>query len=270
MTERQEIWEDKTTDRVGQVVEENPSANQSPAGPMTLPRVPQPIFVIVNAPLIVDLSRDTLLESLRLRKEYVAVTEARCQSANEDVRAVIRSAQNSFNESLLETMSETRWDVDIEDLTDDFLMTKILEIMASFKNRELPDMEDLFSDDKVTAYFHLANEIIKRNGVTDLFLEGERLKRKCKVLVKFLPGPLSTKVKNELENRGEAKASVRKLYRVTSNLALDLEKETRALRRATGKSVKSGKRFSAKGSTKVSSKKPASIVSMTTGPSPWP
>ncbi|POM74208.1 Hypothetical protein PHPALM_8874 [Phytophthora palmivora] len=203
-----------------------------------------------------------------ISRSTARIVEAAQGSANEDMRAVIRSVRNCFNESLIETMCETRWDVDIEDLTDDFLMTKILGITASFKNRELPDMDDLFSDE-VTAYFHLANEIIKRNGVTDLFAEGERLKRKCKILVKFLPGPLSTKVKNELENRsGETKASVRKLYRVVSNRALDLEKESRALRRTIGKSVKSGKLFSAKGSTKVSSKKSASIVSMATGPSP--
>lgn len=171
----------------------------------SVPRAPQPIFAIVNAPLITDVSREALLDWLKFRKEYVAVTEARCKAGNEDVKAVLRSVRNSFDENLLETMCETRWDVDLDNLTDEFLMTKITEITASFKNRELPDMDALFSaelkfdmsrsdiEGRVTAYFHLANEIIKRNGVKDLFLGEEGVKRKCKVLMKFLPGPLKKK-----------------------------------------------------------------------------
>ncbi|KAE8962275.1 hypothetical protein PR003_g30847 [Phytophthora rubi] len=162
----------------------NGSAVTSTTKATTTPRVPQPIFTIVNAPLITDVSREALLEWMKLRKEYVAVIEARCKAANEDVKAVLRS-----------------------NATDEFLMDKIKEITASFKNRELPDMDDLFSDElkfdltisdveaRVTAYFHLANEIIKRNGVSDLFLGEEGIKRKCKVLVKFLPGPLKKKTK---------------------------------------------------------------------------
>ncbi|KAE8959951.1 hypothetical protein PR002_g30369 [Phytophthora rubi] len=196
----------------------NGSAVTSTTKATTTPRVPQPIFTIVNAPLITDVSREALLEWMKLRKEYVAVIEARCKAANEDVKAVLRSVHDSFDSNLLETMCETRWDVDLENVTDEFLMDKIKEITASFKNRELPDMNDLFSDElkfdltisdveaRVTAYFHLANEIIKRNGVSDLFLGEEGIKRKCKVLVKFLPGALKKKTKNELEYRsGEAK-----------------------------------------------------------------
>lgn len=58
-------------------------------------------------------------------KEYVAVTEARGKTANEDVMAALRTVRVSFNEDLLETMCEARWDVDIDDLTDEVLMRKI-------------------------------------------------------------------------------------------------------------------------------------------------
>ncbi|KAE9157512.1 hypothetical protein PF004_g32190 [Phytophthora fragariae] len=207
---------------------------------------------------------------MKLRKEYVAVIEARCNAANEDVKAVLRSVHDSFDSNLLETMCETRWDVDLENVTDEFLMDKIKEITASFKNRELPDMNDLFSDElkfdltisdveaRVTAYFHLANEIFKRNGVSDLFLGEEGIKRKCKVLVKFLPGGLKTKTKNELEYRsGEAKLAVRKLYSVVSNLALELEKETRAVKKVKAKEAKHNKAFVKERSVKAFNKKTA-------------
>ncbi|ETP14941.1 hypothetical protein F441_10159, partial [Phytophthora nicotianae CJ01A1] len=217
---------------------------------------------------------------LRLRKEYEAVIVARCRAANEDVKAVMRSVRNSFDENLLETMCETRWDAYPESVTDAFLMEKIKEITASssFMNKELPDMDDLFSDElkfdltisdveaRVTAYFHLANEIIKRNGVGDLFLGEDGVKRKCKVLVKFLPGPLKKKVKNELDYRsGEAKSIVRKLYAVVNNLALELEKETRAVKKMKVKDANQGKAFSRKGTLKVNSKKPVITVGITSG-----
>ncbi|KAG1698737.1 hypothetical protein DVH05_014692 [Phytophthora capsici] len=81
---------------------------QVAAVPGVVPRVPQPIFAIVNAPLINDIS------------------------PNEDVKAVLRTVRDSFNEDLL----ETRWDIDIEDLTDEFLMEKIKELTSSFMNKE--------------------------------------------------------------------------------------------------------------------------------------
>ncbi|KAE9083605.1 hypothetical protein PF007_g21829 [Phytophthora fragariae] len=176
--------------------------------------------------------------------EYVAVTEARCEDAKEDAKAVLRSVRNSFDESLLETMGETLWDVNKDDLTDDFLMSKIKEITTSFMNKELPDMNELFGEDlkfddsisdveaRVTTYFHLANKIIMHNGVSELFVGDEGVKRKCKVLVKFLPASLHKAVSRELEYRsGEAKLSVSKLYTVVSERALEMEKETRALKR---------------------------------------
>jgi hypothetical protein len=102
------------------------------------------MFAIVNAPMITDVSRKALLEWLKLLKEYMAVTEARCKAGHEDVTGVLRLVRDSFDEDLLETMCETRWDVEIEDLTDEFLMGKIKEITSNFKNEELPDMDELF------------------------------------------------------------------------------------------------------------------------------
>ncbi|KAE9086713.1 hypothetical protein PF007_g20665 [Phytophthora fragariae] len=216
-----------------------------------------------------------LLEWLRLRKEYVAVAEARCKAANEDVKAVLRTVCDFFNEDLHETMCETHWDVDVEDLTDEFLMKQIKKITCSFKNKELPDMDDMFSNElkldesisdveaRVTAYFHLANAIIRRNGVNDLFTGDDGIKRMCKVLVKFLPGPLEKKVKNELEYRsGEAKASVRNLYKVVSNLALELEKGNKAIMQIRSKVAKPAKPFSTRGPMKILSRKPATFASV--------
>ncbi|KAF1788404.1 hypothetical protein GQ600_18296 [Phytophthora cactorum] len=59
---------------------------------------------------------------------------------------------------------------------------------------------------------------------------------------------------------GEAKTCVTKLYAVVNNLALEPEKDIRAVKRMTSKSAKPGKGFSTKGSAKVFGKKPAIAV----------
>ncbi|GMF44394.1 unnamed protein product [Phytophthora fragariaefolia] len=68
-------------------------------------------------------------------------------------------------------------------------------------------MEDLFGSklklDLSISYFHLANEIIKRNGVSDLFAGDDGAIRKCKVLVKLLPANFLRKVKNELDSEAD-------------------------------------------------------------------
>ncbi|KAK1943899.1 hypothetical protein P3T76_005295 [Phytophthora citrophthora] len=50
------------------------------AVPMVVSCVPQPILAIVIAPLINDISRESLLKWLRLRKEYTVINEAVAES----------------------------------------------------------------------------------------------------------------------------------------------------------------------------------------------
>ncbi|GMF88964.1 unnamed protein product [Phytophthora fragariaefolia] len=70
----------------------------------------------------------------------------------------------------------------------------------------------------VTAYFQLANEIIIRNGVSELFADGDGVIWKCKVLEKLLPEHLLRKVKNEMEYRSsEIKSSVRNPFKGARN-----------------------------------------------------
>ncbi|ETP27993.1 hypothetical protein F442_22722 [Phytophthora nicotianae P10297] len=142
-----QVSQETTARHQGEQIEGDASTDNSAVMAMTVPRVPQPIFAIVNAPLIANVSREALLEWLRLCKEYEAVIEVRCRAANEDVKAVMRSVRNSFDENRLETMCEMRWDADFESVTNAFLMKKIKEITTSFMNKELHDMDDLFSDE---------------------------------------------------------------------------------------------------------------------------
>ncbi|KAG3180172.1 hypothetical protein PC128_g15666 [Phytophthora cactorum] len=124
-------------------------------------------------------------------------------------------------------------------------MYRLKEIIQSFKNRDLPDIGNLFSEelkfdveDRVTSYFHLANEIITHK---------ENSQKRTKY------------------RSGEAKTCVTKLYAMVNNLALEPQKEIRAVKRMTSKLAKPGKGFSTKGSAKVFGKKPAIAVGVIIG-----
>lgn len=56
----------------------------------------------------------------------------------------VTSARNSFDESLLETLCEIWWDVKKEDLTDEFLLSKIHAIVESLKNERCPTSKSSF------------------------------------------------------------------------------------------------------------------------------
>ncbi|KAF4131791.1 hypothetical protein GN958_ATG19048 [Phytophthora infestans] len=73
------------------------------------------------------------------------------------------SIRNSFDKSQLDTLCEAASEIN---LTDDFLWSWIMKTVESFKNRTLPNMEELFQRDlsmdegqgdveaHVTSYFH--------------------------------------------------------------------------------------------------------------------
>ena len=107
-------------------------------------RVPQPIFTFVSAPKVTDMSHEALTKWRDLRTEYEEAIKARCKTTGEKVEAVMVSVRHSFDESLLETLCEVKWDISRDDLSEQFLVSKIDETLHNFKNKILPDIEELF------------------------------------------------------------------------------------------------------------------------------
>ncbi|KAJ0400435.1 hypothetical protein ATCC90586_006519 [Pythium insidiosum] len=205
--------------------------------------VPQPIFTFVTAPKLTDTSHEALTRWHDLRLEYEEAIKARCKTTGEDLSAVMVSVRNSFDEALLDTLCEIKWERTKDELTEKFLWDWVLDTVENFKNKTLPDIDDLFQqelvmvlnkgdvDAQVTEYFHLCNTIIRTNGLTGLFKRDDGTKKKCKILVSCLPPKLKRKVKNEIDFRlPEAKSSVPELFKVVSEKALELEREERAVR----------------------------------------
>ncbi|EGZ24988.1 hypothetical protein PHYSODRAFT_376219, partial [Phytophthora sojae] len=93
----------------------------------------------VLAPRVSSIARNELVEWLKLRKEYEEAVKERCKDGKEDIKAVLKSIKNSFDDDLLETLCEVNWGVAKDDLTDEFLLEQIHAITDSYQNRAVPE-----------------------------------------------------------------------------------------------------------------------------------
>ncbi|GMF42822.1 unnamed protein product [Phytophthora fragariaefolia] len=149
-------------------------------------RVPQPIFSFVLAPRVASIARGELVEWLKLRKEAV---EERCKDGKDDIKAVLKSVKNSFDDGLLETLWEVNWGVTKDELTDVFLLEQIRAITDSYQNQVLPPVNELFQKElrtdmnnkditaRVTSYFMSCNTLNKKYGFTSFFEEDKGIKK---------------------------------------------------------------------------------------------
>ncbi|KAG3175591.1 hypothetical protein PC128_g17652 [Phytophthora cactorum] len=81
--------------------------------PTRVARVPQPLFSVMTAPKVTSMARDAFVEWLKRRKEYEEAVKERCKDGKQDINAVMKSVQNSFDEDLLETICEASWRIAI-------------------------------------------------------------------------------------------------------------------------------------------------------------
>ncbi|GLE04187.1 hypothetical protein PINS_up013098 [Pythium insidiosum] len=68
----------------------------------------------------------------------------KCKNSGEDERTAIVSVRNSFDEALLDTLWEGVWAVNKADLTEEFVRDCIKSTVETFKNKNLPNIKDLF------------------------------------------------------------------------------------------------------------------------------
>ncbi|KAF4128493.1 hypothetical protein GN958_ATG07085 [Phytophthora infestans] len=92
---------------------------------------------------------------------------ARCDSSGEDLKSVMRSVKNSFDDSFLETLCRTKWEKTKDELTDAFIWNWVMDTVRNFKNKALSNIDELLQDQlvmsttksdidaRVMDYFHL-------------------------------------------------------------------------------------------------------------------
>uniref|UniRef100_K3X3V3 Uncharacterized protein n=1 Tax=Globisporangium ultimum (strain ATCC 200006 / CBS 805.95 / DAOM BR144) TaxID=431595 RepID=K3X3V3_GLOUD len=177
---------------------------------------------------ISSIALDELVEWTQHRAEYVGKIRAQCQKSGEDPEVLTESVRNSFSESLLETLCEVEWGVA-------FLLEKIRLITECLASGEMPSVREIFEKElrmdfgmenikvRVTGYFMLCDEIIKKNRLSPFFSTDRGAEKKRSILVSLLPGRLKRKVENILEFGNE---------KLIQTVALGLEKEERGAKRA--------------------------------------
>ncbi|KAE8964515.1 hypothetical protein PF011_g28637, partial [Phytophthora fragariae] len=170
-------------------------AASDPAGTST---VPMALFMPLAASQLKSTSHAALVQWRKLRREYEDEVAMRCSNDEDKTTEVLVSVKKSFNKRLLEVWCEFDWGVDIETVTDEFILGKIDEIISSVKNNSVPDVSALFKEnvmvdmtesdvkERVMQFFARSREFIEEQGWQEFFTGKEELRLKCKLLVESL------------------------------------------------------------------------------------
>ncbi|GMF36346.1 unnamed protein product [Phytophthora fragariaefolia] len=137
------------------------SAASNPAGTSTVPMTP---FMPLAAPQLKSTSHAALVQWRKLRREYEDEVPMRCSNDTAKMVEVLVSVNKSLNKRLLEVWCEFDWGVDITTVTDEFILSKIDEIILSVKNNSVPDVAALF---KVNVVCKLLVESLQPRGLRE-------------------------------------------------------------------------------------------------------
>ncbi|KAE9280453.1 hypothetical protein PR003_g27956 [Phytophthora rubi] len=126
-------------------------SNPTPSAPTTTDTsgtstVPMALFMPLAAPQLKSTSHAALVQWRKLRREYEDEVAMRCNNDAKKMAEVLVSVKKSFNKRLLEVWCEFDWDVDIETVSDKFILKKVDEIISSVKNNSVPDVVAVFKE----------------------------------------------------------------------------------------------------------------------------
>ncbi|GMF42756.1 unnamed protein product [Phytophthora fragariaefolia] len=160
--------------------------------------VPITLFMPLAAPQLKSTSHTALVQRRKLRREYEDEVAMRCNNDADIMAEVVVSVKKSYNKRLLEVWCEFDWDVDIETVSDEFIVNKVDEIISSVKNNSVPDVAAVFKEnvsmdmaendvkERVMQFFARSKEFIEEQGWKEFFTRDEGLRLKCKLLVESL------------------------------------------------------------------------------------
>eukprot|EP00644_Phytophthora_capsici_P005294 jgi/Phyca11/96003/e_gw1.1.1007.1 len=198
-----------------------------------------PVFLPVLPPKIKSVSHEALVKWKKERRDYETKLRNRCRVTGEDYDAVVELVKDSFDADLLEVFCEFKLNVDAADVTDGMLTAEIEHIVASVKNKALPDIKGLFkkelkmnlAESDVTArvmdYFKSFKTIVDDNGLSECFVLERGRREKCKMLTSALKPPmLKTEVKQCIRyTHPDAEKDPKVLFQLIVEKATELERQ---------------------------------------------
>eukprot|EP00644_Phytophthora_capsici_P009513 jgi/Phyca11/15463/fgenesh1_pg.PHYCAscaffold_13_\ len=182
-----------------------------------------PVFLPVLPPKIKSVSHEALVKWKKERRDYETKLPG----------------QDSFDADLLEVFCEFKLNVDAADVTDGMLTAEIEHIVASVKNKALPDIKGHFkkelkmnlAESDVTArimdYFKSFETIVDDNGLSECFVLERGRREKCKMLTSALKPPmLKTEVKQCIRyTHPDAEKDPKVLFQLIVEKATELERQ---------------------------------------------
>ncbi|ETL35056.1 hypothetical protein F441_13131, partial [Phytophthora nicotianae CJ01A1] len=132
-----------------------------------------PIFTPVLPPRLPSTSHASHVKWRKERREYKESVRNRAKGGAEDKIVPIRT---TFDEGLLPMWCRLRWQISIDDATDEVILTEIDKIISSVKNNNVPDVDNEMREmlcmdlsesdvsDLVIQYFKLCHDIINDHG----------------------------------------------------------------------------------------------------------
>ncbi|ETI44290.1 hypothetical protein F443_11005 [Phytophthora nicotianae P1569] len=225
-----------------------------------------PIFTPVLPPRLSSTSHASLVQWRKERREYDETVRNRAKGGAEDKIVPIRT---TFDEGLLRMWCSLRWQISIDDVTDEVILTEIDNIISCVKNNNVPDVDDEMREmlrmdlsesdvsERVIQYFKLCHDIIDDHGWQQFFSGDDGKKQLCRVLIAlFEPRALREEVERTVRFQARAaKSDEVILHDLVLEKALDQGKNNQNQRRAKrdrsdGDSGRAPKRGPSKSSTK--------------------
>nr|KAE8918753.1 hypothetical protein PF009_g30934 [Phytophthora fragariae] len=229
-------------------------SNPTPSAPTTTDTsgtstAPMALFMPLAAPQLKSTSHAALVQWRKLRREYEDEVAMRCNNDAKKMAEVLVSVKKSFNKRLLEVWCEFDWDVDIETVSDKFILKKVNEIISSVKNNSVPDVAAVFKEnvtmdmaendvkERVMQFFARSREFIEEQGWQEFFTGNEGLRLKCKLLVESLqPRSLRDEVATIIKYQARsAKQNEKELFKLILTKALEQDRDFQRRKRPHSK-----------------------------------
>lgn len=180
----------------------------------------------------------------------------RCKNDAEKMAEVLVSVKKSFEKSLLKVWCDLEWDVKVEDVTDEFILAKIDEIIASVKNNSVPDVAALFKEnvemnlgegdvkERVMQFFAKSREFVEEQGWQAFFTGKEGTRLRCKLLVESLePRSLRDEIAMTVKYQARtAKEDEKELFKLILAKALEQDRDFQRRKRTRSKTPNDQKR----------------------------
>ncbi|POM80529.1 LOW QUALITY PROTEIN: Hypothetical protein PHPALM_1626 [Phytophthora palmivora] len=224
--------------------------------------IPAPIFAPILPPKLRSISHEALVKWDRRRREYESKMRARCRSTGEAYNLVTQNVKESFDAELLESF--VHYGCEVADVTEGQIIAEIKALLAKVKNNDMPDIKLLFKqelkmdmketdiDARILSYFQRFKQVVKENGLDEVFAGVDGEKEKCKRLISCLaPAVLKTDVKTAVRwtNKDAAK-SILNLYTLVYNKAVEHERHFQKNKRMRNIGKEQGKSGNKPGSSK--------------------